>query len=273
MTSAIQRLLSCAILMIWGSVLCGLYFSTRLDAYLVPIFRPLTLACGIVLVLFALLVLLAPSDENSPAGCAPAPPIWKQLLGAFVLIGPLFLALGTSKDQFGAAMVMNRNYVNHISQLPGAAPAAVRTTPDDILPGEDPSTAIGAGEAPSLPTNANGDLKVEVIDLLYAAQVPDMREEFEHRQIEVIGQLMPAKENNPRGENYDLVRMFMTCCAADIQPIALPVHPAGPPGLPDMTWVKVTGLATFPVVGGQRRPMVENAMIEQTDPPDDTYLY
>ena len=40
-----------------------------------------------------------------------------------------------------------------------------------------------------------------------------------------------------------------------------------------MTWVKVTGKATFPIVGGQRMPLIENGVIEKTDPPQDTFLY
>ncbi len=100
-----------------------------------------------------------------------------------------------------------------------------------------------------------------------------MRPTFEGKQVEVIGQLMPAKENNPDGDRYDLVRMLMTCCAADAQPIALPVQPGVKPGVPEMTWVKVHGKATFPVVGGQKRPLIENATIEKTDPPEDAYLY
>ncbi len=67
--------------------------------------------------------------------------------------------------------------------------------------------------------------------------------------------------------------MFMTCCAADVQPIALPIHPDSKPGLPDMTWVKVSGTASFPVVGGDRHPLIEKATIEKTDPPEDTFLY
>jgi uncharacterized repeat protein (TIGR03943 family) len=121
--------------------------------------------------------------------------------------------------------------------------------------------------------NAKGDVQAEVIDLLYAAQLPEMRPSFENKQVEVIGQLMPAKENNPKGDHYDVVRMFMTCCAADAQPVALPIQPAAKPGLPEMTWVKVTGKATFPVVGGQRHPMLEGATVEKTKPPEDTYLY
>jgi uncharacterized membrane protein YcgQ (UPF0703/DUF1980 family) len=116
-------------------------------------------------------------------------------------------------------------------------------------------------------------VKAEVIDLLYAAQLPEMRPTFENKTVELIGQLMPAKEHNPDGNRYDLVRMFMTCCAADVQPIAIALQPAEKPTQPEMTWVKASGTATFPVIDGQRRPLLENVTIEKTDPPEDAYLY
>jgi uncharacterized membrane protein YcgQ (UPF0703/DUF1980 family) len=40
-----------------------------------------------------------------------------------------------------------------------------------------------------------------------------------------------------------------------------------------MTWVKIRGRATFPVISGQRMPLIDEASIEKTDPPEDTYLY
>jgi uncharacterized membrane protein YcgQ (UPF0703/DUF1980 family) len=65
----------------------------------------------------------------------------------------------------------------------------------------------------------------------------------------------------------------MTCCAADAQPVVLPIEPQQKPDLPDMTWVKVTGKASFPVEGGKRKPLIQNAVIEKIDPPEKPYLY
>jgi uncharacterized repeat protein (TIGR03943 family) len=268
MIPLLKRLIHAGILMAWGSVLCGLYFSGRIESFLVPTFQPFTAACGMALMLLAVLVLLAPADVESESGCAPGRSLLKSLLGATILIAPPLLALATSKDEFGATTVMNRNYVTNVAQLP----AAQANIPADTLPGEDPAT-VRTEPPPAPEVNARGDMKAEVIDLLYAAQLPEMRSTFEGKQVEVIGQLMPAKENNPKGDRYDVVRMFMTCCAADVQPIALPIQPSAKPSLPDMTWVKVSGKAAFPIVGGQRRPLIEGATIEKTQPPEDTFLY
>ena len=40
-----------------------------------------------------------------------------------------------------------------------------------------------------------------------------------------------------------------------------------------MTWVKVTGKAAFPIEGGHRKPLIQNAAIEKIDAPQDPYLY
>jgi len=277
MTLLFQRFLSAGVLMVWGAVLCFLYFSGRITAYLHPHFHLFAVSGGIVLILIAMLVLVAP-DEAALAGCATpkSGAFWKSLLAAVVLVVPLLVALSASQDAYSSTTVLNRNYVQDISQLPGAQPSVnvpAAALADAALPGSDASTGSDGGDQPEVRKNAKGEIQAEVVDFLYAAQLADMREMFEDKQVEVIGQLMPAKENNPNGDRYDLVRMLMTCCAADAQPVALPVHPSAKPGVPEMTWVKVHGKATFPVVGGQKRPVIENATVEKTDPPEDSYLY
>ena len=53
-----------------------------------------------------------------------------------------------------------------------------------------------------------------MVDLLYAAQDPSLRTDFENKKIEMIGQLMPDNVSNASGKRFKLVRMFMVCCAA-----------------------------------------------------------
>ena len=36
----------------------------------------------------------------------------------------------------------------------------------------------------------------------------------------MIGQLIPDNVSNANGKRFKLVRMFMTCCAADARPVA-----------------------------------------------------
>ncbi|HEY8902921.1 MAG TPA: TIGR03943 family protein [Chthoniobacterales bacterium] len=284
MTSIFQRLLTSGVLIVWGTVLCFIYFTGRLNAYLHPHFQPFTIACGFVLVLMAVLVLIAPEGGDGGCGAPSRGSLVRSVLLALVVIGPMLAALTFSKDGFGASTVLNRGYVETVSQLPGAPPANATTAgatdpalPTDNSSGGDATSSSGDGNSgqdqPAVQKNSKGEIVAEVIDLLYAEQIPEMRKTFENNQVEVLGQLMPDKKNNPHGDRYDVVRMFITCCAADAQPVALTFHPTNAPNLSEMTWVKIHGKATFPVIDGQPHVLVENATVEKTDPPEDTFLY
>ena len=70
--------------------------------------------------------------------------------------------------------------------------------------------------------NEAGQIKAQTVDLIYAAEEPSMRADFEGKEVEVIGQFMPARENNaPKADRFNLVRMFIICCAADARPVAI----------------------------------------------------
>jgi uncharacterized repeat protein (TIGR03943 family) len=274
MNSIAHRLLTSGVLIVWGAVLCAFYFTGRITAYLHPTFQPFALAAGCVLVAFALLTLLAPNLDASCGAGAPRSSVHGVLL-ALVLVGPLLFAFANSQDSFGASTVANRTYVQDIAQLPAALPptAADPALPDDGSTTGPGDTASPADQPPEFPKNAAGDLQAQVVDFLYAAQLPDVRSQLEGKPVEVIGQLMPAKSNNPHGDRFDVIRMFMTCCAADAQPLAVSIQPREKSKLAEMTWVKIRGRATFPVISGQRMPLIDEASIEKTDPPEDTYLY
>ncbi len=268
MSVLVPRLLRSGVLALWAVVLGAMIATGRINAYLHPAFQPWTLAAAIVLGILALLVLLAP--ETDAVGCLPAEArsLPAQLLGTLLLTAPLLTAFLGSESSFSATTVRNRTYVQDVTQLPGITPV------EPALPGETNSAAadlfVGPDGPPKTPT---GEVAAEVIDLLYAAQVPEMRPDFENHRVQFIGQLMPARHNNPHGDRYDIIRMFMTCCAADAQPVAVTVEPAAKTTLPEMSWVKVTGTATFPVVGGQSTPLVKDVVIEKTDPPQNTLIY
>jgi uncharacterized repeat protein (TIGR03943 family) len=170
-----------------------------------------------------------------------------------------------------------------------ASPAPAVQTPS-VWP-EGPSTSVGsplaanATPAPAskaaAPSAANdylqrtpeGHIVAEVLDLLYAAQDNVLRKDFEGQTVELIGQLMPDAANNAKGNRFKAVRMFMTCCAADARPVATLVEAAQPTSLPEMTWIKITGTATFPVENGRRTAVLKAERVEKTEPPAETMLY
>ena len=51
------------------------------------------------------------------------------------------------------------------------------------------------------------------------------------------------------------------------------VEAATLPKLPEMTWIKVTGTATFPIENGRRIAVLKSNKVEATKPPDESMLY
>jgi len=63
------------------------------------------------------------------------------------------------------------------------------------------------------------------------------------------------------------------CCAADARPVAVTVQTSQAAKLPEMSWIKVTGKATFPVEAGRSVPVVEADSVTPTDAPPESFIY
>ncbi len=277
MTGVLQRYVSAGVLTVWGVVLAYFYFSGRVGSYLHPAFHIWMVASGIVLILMAAGMLFLPSaDDACPEGECLHTPGSKTPLGvaitAIILIVPLLVTTVVSPSHFGAAVVMNRGIADSIADLPGYKPYT-----EPPLPTEDGSVPEGEMQtepnASYLPLNEAGQIKAQTVDLLYAAQEPTMRADFENKEIELIGQFMPAKANNPKGDRFNLIRMFVMCCAADSRPVAVTIQTTKPENMPEMSWIKVTGKATFPVEAGRTVPVVVADSITPTEPPPESFIY
>jgi uncharacterized membrane protein YcgQ (UPF0703/DUF1980 family) len=67
--------------------------------------------------------------------------------------------------------------------------------------------------------------------------------------------------------------MFMFCCTADARPVSTLIESDEMPRVSDMTWLKVTGTATFPLRNGKRTPVIRAVSVEKTPRPDEGMLY
>ena len=218
MTPAIRRYVSAGVLTIWGVLLVYLFAADQLEKYLHPVFRPWTLISGIVLLLMAAGTLFLPQDDADGHDCCgdgppePAEPgqltfrlatpqegryplhpqtahahgccghgqegsLKGSIFQVLVLTVPLLIATVASPGQFGAVAVRNRGYVASTSELPGYRPYV-----EPALPTEDgaPGPTETKPSSDYLPRNAAGQILAQTVDLMYAAEEPVMREDFEN---------------------------------------------------------------------------------------------
>lgn len=160
----------------------------------------------------------------------------------------------------------------------GAPATTVASGTTSAPPAPDPNAAVvQPQDAPKdvtdyLTRTPEGNIVVEVPDLLYAAQDSTLRKDFEGKRVELIGQFMPDKAGNQPDKRFKAVRMYMTCCAADARPVATVVEMAKFPDLPEMTWVKIVGVPSFPIENGRRAAVLMADKVEKTNAPEDAMI-
>jgi hypothetical protein len=209
---------------------------------------------------------------------------------------PISVSAVVSPDSFGRAAIENRGIDTDGSTLtprkmsatpppemplPTNQPAAPTTAvapPPGTLPANQttPPAAANALASDYLQRTADGNIVAEVLDLLYAAQDPSLRQDFAGKKVELIGQLMPDKPKKTESSSpkrFKAVRMFMSCCAADARPVATLVEAETIPDLPEMTWIRVIGTSTFPIENGRPVAVLKAERVEKTNPPTETMLY
>lgn len=256
--------------MTWGGVLAYFYFSGRLAAYLHPTFHIWTLVAGVTLILLSLVLVFGGGEGCAEKGCHhhhEREPLGRTVFSALLLTIPLVGAAVISPGQFGATAVLNRGLVDSIADLPSFSPPM-----EPPLPGTDGSASGETNPFLYLAKNDKGQIKIEAVDLLYAAREPTMREDFENKEVEVTGQFLPASSGNPNGDRFNLVRMFVMCCAADARPVAVAVKTATPETFPEMTWLKVTGRAVFPIENGRPTALILADSVTEVEPPNESFF-
>jgi putative membrane protein len=101
-------------------------------------------------------------------------------------------------------------------------------------------TALGAGPASQLPALPGGDpVRLSVLD--YASRaVFDHGRTLTGRHVTLSGFVQATDDHT----GWYLIRLVITCCAADAQPVKVGLSGTLPPGLADNQWLEFTGAYT-----------------------------
>jgi len=258
------------------------YFSGRLVNVLTPQFRTYLLLAGITLGAMCGVLLFTSGKLHAcidPQCNTSAGPIGGKITAYFLIFIPVILVvIANDGEKLISAALDNRIAVRDSTGLGRRAPNT-RAAKSVFLPlpsknsEHTPPFQAESVEDDYRIRTPEGYIKVEVLDLLYAAQVSSLRRDFEGQTVQLIGQLQPATSHNPKGNRFQAVRMFMMCCAADIRPIGTLVEASQLPNLPKMSWVKITGQALFPIENGTRTTIIKATLVEPTTSPEEQMLY
>lgn len=266
------------LLMLWGIFLLWLSWKGQLSIYLHPSLQPYTTASGVLLLVLAFFVFrdaflrsgehhVCCHDHSHEHGHDPHPDHEEHhhdgenpsaallLFKTILLLLPLGMIVTGQGTAFTMTTVLNRGVVDDLRKLPSANVS------------EAPSPADRA------PSSSSGPMPVQIIDMLYAIQMPSYREEFEGKEVELTGQVVPMTTGNPKGDRFQVVRMFITCCAADAKPVGVIVQYPKPLKVPEMGWVKIIGKPTFPMEGGRHTAVLEASVVEPCEAPSEPFVY
>ena len=289
----LSRHLSVAALFAWGSLMLYFFLSGRLTNYVAPFLKPMVVLSGVFLLAIGLCILLGgkqltgalSTEESGSELYAPNRVRVTRWLAFFLLVVPVWVAAGVSKDRYGDSAILNKGISNTLSPgYAGKSPVAAANVPppaavEPPLPGATPlppdaNSALDAAQY--LKTTADGHVIAEVTDLLFAAEDDSMRPLFEKRTVELMGQFLPVKTASDG--RFQIVRMFMVCCAADARPIAISILPPAKADTKakvpvEMAWTRVVGTVEFPLENGRRMPIIHAQTVASCDPPSEAMLY
>lgn len=294
MTTLAHRWLPSLALLAWAGVLLIFAWTGRINSLLVPAFRPWVVVAGLILAVMALITILAAKhlpahehdhDHSGDGDCGHTiiGSLFGKLLTFTILIVPILAAATFAPESFSARTVRNRGLISDAASF-GTAPAT--SLPAAALFQEPPLPSKTGSPAPAAEPETGPDSVIaymektpegypiaEVIDFIFAADEPDLRQGLEGQTIAVVGQLMEETESNTTGQRFQIMRMFMNCCAADARPVGVTVQAGQLPEIPEMSWIRVIAKTTFPIEGGKPKPVLEAIEIKKIDPPQETMLF
>ncbi|MDA7506226.1 TIGR03943 family protein [bacterium] len=263
---------------IWGLVLLYFYHSMRLKDYLAPDFHILVLIGGIGIIILGVFSIINPSSEEACghdhshdhdhhehdhehhddcADCSHEHEGHGPGITYALTLLPLMGALYFTQDRLSAIGIAKKGlYETPTLSAPKNAPPFTR---------EDLEKRV--------PKNADGEFQLSLVTAYYVAGDREVESIFDGLPVEFEGRIVEEKVNNESGLRRRIYRSIISCCAADMSVVGIPLEfeaPSNDP--PNDSWVKASGTLTFEDVNGDRVPLLKVKKVATAEEPYSEFL-
>lgn len=237
---------------LWGSLLLHYWRSGDLHLLIHPAYHPLTIATGLLLLILTIAQLLTffkkQLPNSFPVATHPRPGV--QLLGVLLLIAIAIVGFILPLQVFASSLSTDRSVADFLT-LTRSEPEAFRASvkPEDRT----------------------------IVDWVRTLNVYPEPDAYEGQKVKVEGFVLYPPELS---ESYVLVaRFIITCCAADVYPVGLPLSLTGDTltatrnDYPVDSWISVEGTMTTVLINDQRKLVIKPEKIEPTTEPKNPYVF
>jgi len=243
------------VLSAWGVTLLHTVVSGRLVTLIHPLFRPLVLVAGVLLLILsaAHLCFFRPSGAPLKNG-------WRSWAM------PLLVSLFLTAPLLAAATYAPIGFSENALEARGLDSSS---NPSDSAENDDDAKRLMHALEKLKPGEA---IPIDLPDLATAATVPKLVQGLEGKNVRVSGQFHPIDASS-----FKVFRLLMFCCAADAVPLSVTIEGAPGQELKGTDWVEVEGPVHFVKDESKGEdalfPRIEPKMVKRIETPADPYVY
>ncbi len=268
----------------WASLLLALVWQDRLAFFLHPGFRPLILVSGVVLGVMGVLLCWRPAPRGEvceSCGGGRSGFKWWKVLWWVVLVLPAWTAFYGAGEGYGAQAVFFRGVMDY-PQARRAAPIVMSEILSLSASADETKTSYATDEGAledegflsMVEKSDQGAWRLSLSDVVMANVDEGFARALSRGRVEVLGQKVEARNRNPRGDRFLLVRFMMVCCAADARPLGVMVKAdQEATAIKDMSWVKIVGRVEPVFEEGRRFIVIQAEEISPSVAPKEWFLH
>jgi uncharacterized repeat protein (TIGR03943 family) len=189
------------------------------------------------------------------------------------MVVPLLVAVVQSQDRYlSAATIRNKGFAANPESVAGRV--AGELAPAAEAPSEAERWEYTLADLEKVvDRSTEGNLMLTVDQLFYTAGDEELQRVLSGQPVETVGQVIPETEFK-KDERLRLFTLMVTCCAADAQPVSVPIEfSEGLPDCKEMQWVKVSGVMDYPMENGRKQAVLRVKKLEPTEEPVNDLLY